>query len=606
MATDPTTIPSVEDLQKTKKSMTDIDTFVDSGNDSFTDNNGQTRRTLTGINSEITQQLLEINKSRGFRVVGTFAAGFDYELFNDVGIDASGNSWIYVGAGAPEKTVTAGTVPSAPDYQQVTFNGIDGVVGLRSALNGFDTVAAMRAGTSIADDGNEVKWGGYYVKNDGGGNKGIVKTGDSTSLVDDGGSIFVIVNDAVNGVWVESKLKGQRLNIRKFGVFGGANCTTQMQNALNYGIKDLKIPRGVYEFDQLTLPDYVNLEGVTAQAGVGGGDRVVEFRFNLTDTSNAITCGAEPTLKKIIFVNTGGTYNELTKTLSGTSAGGIKLQDNIAMEDCAFYLWHQCFRTGPSTFYMNTNRVEFNRCTSGYVCEDTSPYNMNIYSPKSSLTEYFIVGVGNETPRDVKVFGGAIEGYTSAFIRCVDVSLFGVYFETVPERSAFSVIDPQLNNTRVSMFGCTIFVNHTSRFINASGIENVSITAAGNTFTGVASGEFIPYFLPVSGSMNIGGDSVDPSIAPNFRYVSSITQAAELGGITMPRLPATAPESSYSGVHFLGQSGAIQKAWGSEPAVKISGQQFLADGAGWDPLSLAQGRPYFVIWQGDRWRSVSG
>lgn len=87
------------------------------------------------FSAEFAEQLLEINKSRGYRVVGTFAAGFDYELFNDVGIDVSGNSWIYVGAGAPAKTVTAGTVPSAPDYQQVTYNSIDGVVGLRDELN---------------------------------------------------------------------------------------------------------------------------------------------------------------------------------------------------------------------------------------------------------------------------------------------------------------------------------------------------------------------------------------------------------------------------------------------------------------------------------------
>lgn len=85
--------------------------------------------------TEFAETLLDINKSRGFRVVGTFAAGFEYELFNDVGIDASGNSWIYVGSGAPAKTVTAGTVPSAPDYQQVTFNSIDGVVGLRDELD---------------------------------------------------------------------------------------------------------------------------------------------------------------------------------------------------------------------------------------------------------------------------------------------------------------------------------------------------------------------------------------------------------------------------------------------------------------------------------------
>ncbi|AGR46535.1 hypothetical protein TW1_019 [Pseudoalteromonas phage TW1] len=86
--------------------------------------------------AEFAEQLLEINKSRGYRVVGTFAAGFEYELFNDVGIDASGNSWIYVGDGAPVATVAPGTDPSlSADYQQVTFNSIDGVVGLRDELN---------------------------------------------------------------------------------------------------------------------------------------------------------------------------------------------------------------------------------------------------------------------------------------------------------------------------------------------------------------------------------------------------------------------------------------------------------------------------------------
>lgn len=103
--------------------------------------------------AEFTEQLLEINKSRGYRVVGTFAAGFDYELFNDVGIDASGNSWIYVGTGAPVKTVTAGTVPSAPDYQQVTFNSIDGVAGLRDELNSSSSkIETLEQGKRFATD----------------------------------------------------------------------------------------------------------------------------------------------------------------------------------------------------------------------------------------------------------------------------------------------------------------------------------------------------------------------------------------------------------------------------------------------------------------------
>ena len=63
---------------------------------------------VDGWNAEFAAKIIEINKSRGFRVVGTFSAGFTYELLNDVGIDAAGNSWIYTGADALPKVITAG------------------------------------------------------------------------------------------------------------------------------------------------------------------------------------------------------------------------------------------------------------------------------------------------------------------------------------------------------------------------------------------------------------------------------------------------------------------------------------------------------------------
>ena len=84
--------------------------------------------TVNQIQNDAANAIATLNTSRGFRVVGTFADGFTYELFNDVGIDASGNSWIYVGTGVPNKVVTAGTVPSAPDYEQITFNAASGVI----------------------------------------------------------------------------------------------------------------------------------------------------------------------------------------------------------------------------------------------------------------------------------------------------------------------------------------------------------------------------------------------------------------------------------------------------------------------------------------------
>ena len=74
---------------------------------------------------EITSALLIAQGLSG--EYGFFEKGFTYNEAGDVGIDAEGNSWIYVGAGAPNKVVAAGTVPSAPDYEQVTFNSVSAI-----------------------------------------------------------------------------------------------------------------------------------------------------------------------------------------------------------------------------------------------------------------------------------------------------------------------------------------------------------------------------------------------------------------------------------------------------------------------------------------------
>ena len=74
------------------------------------------------IDETVNQIILDLSTSRGFRVQGTFAAGFTYELPNDVGLDASGNAWIYTDVDALPFTVPAATSPSSPTYTQVTFN----------------------------------------------------------------------------------------------------------------------------------------------------------------------------------------------------------------------------------------------------------------------------------------------------------------------------------------------------------------------------------------------------------------------------------------------------------------------------------------------------
>lgn len=166
MATDPTTLPTIADIQQTKKDMEDITEFNASESNTFIDNYSRTRKTMTGVVSEvdnrisekiaeIDETIIEMQKSRGFRVVGTFADGFTYELFNDVGIDADGNSWIYVGAGAPNKVVAAGTVPSVgAGYEQVTFNSASGVINSNGdSVQDFIDSFALKIFQSPTDGG---------------------------------------------------------------------------------------------------------------------------------------------------------------------------------------------------------------------------------------------------------------------------------------------------------------------------------------------------------------------------------------------------------------------------------------------------------------------
>ena len=86
--------------------------------------------------NEFDLTLDQYKESRGFNTKGTFADGFTYELPNDVGIDASGNPWIY--NGTLPFTVAAGTTPASPAYTQVAYSAAAQV-----STNTSDTVQSF-------------------------------------------------------------------------------------------------------------------------------------------------------------------------------------------------------------------------------------------------------------------------------------------------------------------------------------------------------------------------------------------------------------------------------------------------------------------------------
>lgn len=95
----------------------------------------------------------------GYAVAGSFVDGFTYTGIRQVGADASGNTWIYTGGeqNLPH-VVLAGTVPSAPDYFQVSVNSADNVVldngeNLQQAIDRLNVEADNLDADSVSIDG---------------------------------------------------------------------------------------------------------------------------------------------------------------------------------------------------------------------------------------------------------------------------------------------------------------------------------------------------------------------------------------------------------------------------------------------------------------------
>ena len=115
--------------------------FIEAGGYNAEYQNQVTPITVVGadyFNSRVDESVQEIMERTPY-VVGNFADGFTYDAYGQVGIDASGNVWAYIGAGAPNKVVTAGTVPSAPDYKQVFYND-HGLLVNRNGVGSHDDI----------------------------------------------------------------------------------------------------------------------------------------------------------------------------------------------------------------------------------------------------------------------------------------------------------------------------------------------------------------------------------------------------------------------------------------------------------------------------------
>lgn len=386
------------------------------------------------------------------------------------------------------------------------------------------------------------------------------------------------------------------------GVTNGSTAFTRM---LATGALSIPLDPGLYLLDPFTLPDWVHMYGVVYQIGVGTSSAAVQL-IPTNTAGDFITAGANPLLENFAIRTTTGSVDTTTATFSGNTVTGLKTAGNVTLRNMQFIHLYHAIGLGGSPYYVRTQNVEFNRCDVGYYAATVTPYNLHIDAPVSRLTRAFFAGSG-VYGRNIKVLGGSIEGFRTVASSFKEISFFGTYFESTWTGSDTFAIDPLTSNSSVSLFGCLVYINGIKRFVNGSGYTNFSLTSHGNVWEGydaTAAGNII-FYLPSSGNINLAGDRVSSNFQDTALYVNSVSVALN-HNIQMPILPATNSQAAYSGLTFTRSIGNVTATLTAEPTQKVVGMKVLAHGTAWDPLGWGYGRPYEVMWQGDRWYPVSG
>lgn len=191
------------------------------------------------------------------------------------------------------------------------------------------------------------------------------------------------------------------------------------------------------------------------------------------------------------------TYNTAFRSLrfegDGTGLGmrarGRVLLDNVNLQrydlaiDCV-ELWYGHF--SALRLYRNRVGMHIDRC-----------YNVNLVAPRINCVDpdgQAAVGLELADNVDVKVFGGAIEGYKVGIQAAHhdSIHLHSVYFESTPPNPVVGpgvgAVAVQLSGTRsttVTALGCYVYLNNQLVWIDASGADTTaSIVAMGNVFKG--------------------------------------------------------------------------------------------------------------------------
>jgi len=420
-------------------------------------------------------------KAQGKNLAGSSRYGCTLTSEEDWVVDNSGSYWKW--GGSFPKNVAAGEIPSVGNgFIVVVFGGADLVVDsegsnvqdyINKNLTPFKNVAEMVAYdyTEIPAD-SKIEWQGYYAQSDGGGNRGVLKKGDSTSLADDGGSIFIIVNDTVNGVWIESSHLKSEIAIEKFGgkpddvLVDNAEVANRIYTYATTKLarNGIKITLGNGRYNAQTSVNqlsYCEMEGLGQTVSQWYVLNKVDAFVRPADCRNAKCTKMSITS---VFVESDGTTNEhdaIKYDLTGGAEGCF--DSNLSINEFRYGI-----RCGNIWWNNSVHEVRINRCWESIYNDSTDGLSINnsfykVYS-NEPFNRGWRIGAVKNTLATLCNFGGRTDGAASKYLSIFGPNATGITFaacnfeniEITQDSGAIEI----WSNSRVNFInGCTFVDN---------------------------------------------------------------------------------------------------------------------------------------------------
>lgn len=298
----------------------------------------------------------------------------------------------------------------------------------------------------------------------------------------------------------------------------------------------------------ITLSSFQQLDGGSTYLGAGG-TAPGELRFtNIGSTGVGVTgfAGGNNVLRNLLI---RGPMTGANSTVGFSSASGAPRFHAVG-----FYGWAVGASLTGAYYTKFFDECEWSGNKTGLLTSGC--FNMEHFGSRfNCLYNGTSLGVGIDgAARGMTLHGGSIENHgAGGGVRVYAgqvLDMFGTYFESSSAASgAFGILAAGIDKATLNLYGCTVYLTETSRWLHATGSTNMVLNSWGNKFVcpNTSSSTPIAYNFASTDVANIKGIIGRDDWSEMAKVGSSYTATAVANLGQIPGLDIRHPSLSYIG-----------------------------------------------------------